>query len=50
MCVAIHIPSHIVENWDAFSCNALFLSSIHLIQGRIGILTLEMEFAALEFH
>ena len=50
MCVAIHITSHIVENWDVFSCIALFLSSIRLIQGRIGILTLEMEFIALEFH
>ena len=50
MCAVMHIPSHNVENWDAFSCIALFLSSTHLIQGHIGILTLEMESAVLEFY
>ena len=46
----MHIPSHTMESWDAFSCIALFLSSTHLIQGHIGILTLEMESTVLEFH
>ena len=46
----VHIPSHTVENWDASLYILLLLSLAHLIQGHIGILTLEMEFVVLEFH
>ena len=42
MCATMHIPSHAVENWDVFSYIALFPYSIHLTQGHIGILTLEI--------
>ena len=50
MCAVMHIPSHNVENWDAFSCIALFLSSTHLIQDHISKLTLEMESDVLELY
>ena len=50
MCAAMHIPNHTVENWDASSCIALFLSSVHLTQVHIDNLTLRKESAVLEFH
>ena len=46
----LHIPSHIVENWDASSYTPLWLSLAHMIQGHMYILTLEMEFVALAFR
>ena len=46
----LHIPSCIVENWDASSYTPLLLSSAYLIQDHIDILILEMEFAVLESH
>ena len=48
--IILHIPSHIVENWDASSYIPLLFSLAHMIQGHIGTLTLKKGFAVLELH
>ena len=47
--IVLYIPCRTVENWDASSYIPLLFSLVHLIQGHIGILTLERGFDVSEF-